>query len=128
MKYDSSMEAWSNRFAELDWSTQLPFSITDNRMTPKGTLRICPQGHRYYKSSDCPTCPKCEELKKPSNGFLAGLSAPAQRALSSAGIKNLKQLAKYSEKEILALHGIGPSAIPKLKAALKEQQLSFRKS
>jgi hypothetical protein len=35
------------------------------------TLRICEKGHRYFKSSDCPTCPKCEALNKLNNEFLA---------------------------------------------------------
>lgn len=95
--------------------------------TTKGTRRVCRQGHVYYKSSDCPTCPECEALKKSSSGFLAGLAAPAQRALTNAGIKTIQQLAKYSEKEILALHGMGPGSIPKLKDALKENGLTFRK-
>ena len=89
-------------------------------------LRICKQGHRYYKSSDCPTCPVCEKDKKPNAGFLSSLSAPAFRALNSKGIKTLKQLSGFSEKEILALHGMGKSSIPKLKAALKEKGLSFK--
>lgn len=96
-------------------------------MKSSGTLRICPQGHRYYKSSDCPTCPVCEKERKTVAEFMNALSAPARRALENAGIKTLKQLAKYSEKEILALHGIGPSAIPKLKAELKKIGLTFRK-
>jgi len=90
------------------------------------TLRICKKGHRYYKSSDCPTCPVCENEKKPGTGFLSQLSAPARRALESKGIKTLKQLSIFSEKEILALHGMGKSTIPKLKAALKEKGLSFK--
>jgi predicted RecB family nuclease len=93
----------------------------------KGTLRICPNGHRYYKSSDCPVCPVCESDRTPEDEFLALVSAPARRALENEGITSLKKLATYSEKEILALHGIGPSAIPKLKAALKEEGLAFRK-
>ena len=92
----------------------------------KRTLRICSQGHRYYKSSDCPACPECESERKPVAEFMKGLSAPARRALENAGIKTLKQLAKYSEKEILALHGIGPGAIPKLKNALQKSVLGFR--
>jgi hypothetical protein len=24
-------------------------------------LKICSKGHRFYKSSDCPTCPVCEK-------------------------------------------------------------------
>ena len=57
---------------------------------------------------------------------MAGLSAPARRALENQGIKGLKDLAARSEKEILALHGMGPSSLPKLRKALKAAGLSFR--
>lgn len=90
------------------------------------TLRTCVNGHEYYKSTDCPTCPICEANRKPQNGFLAALAAPARRALENSGIKTLKQLSKYTEKEILGLHGIGQSSIPKLKAALNDKGLSFK--
>lgn len=90
------------------------------------TLRICDKGHKYYKSSDCPTCPVCEAERKPKDSFLAKLSAPAQRALEQEGITTLKKLSAYSEKDILKLHGMGPSSMPKLKSALAEQGLSFR--
>ncbi|WP_338592586.1 RNA polymerase alpha subunit C-terminal domain-containing protein [Paenibacillus sp. Y5S-9] len=93
----------------------------------KGTLRTCEQGHSYYKKSDCPTCPTCEAERKPTEGFLALLSAPARRALENEGITTLQQLAEYTEKEILKLHGIGPSAMPKLRNALEEEGLSFKK-
>ena len=89
--------------------------------------RTCKQGHVYYKSSDCPTCPVCEKEKRPKQGFLAELSAPATRALESAGIKSLKQLSAYSEKEILKLHGMGPGSLPKLNHALQAAGLSFKK-
>ncbi len=55
----------------------------------------------------------------------AKLSQPAQRALAGAGIKNLKQLTKFSEAEIKQLHGIGPNAINQLQAALAAKGLSF---
>jgi len=55
----------------------------------------------------------------------AKLSQPAQRALAGAGIKNLKQLTKFSEAEIKHLHGIGPNAINQLQAALADKGLSF---
>jgi predicted RecB family nuclease len=90
------------------------------------TLRICEKGHRYYKSSDCPTCPQCEKERKPNNGFLTLLSAPARRALETKGITTLAQLTAYSEKEILQLHGMGKSSIPKLRAVLEEKGLSFK--
>jgi len=96
-------------------------------MAEKKSLRICPKGHKYYKSSDCPTCPVCEAGKRPQTGFIALLSAPARRALQNAGINTLKQLAKHSEKEILSLHGMGPASMPTLRIALKKEGLDFKK-
>lgn len=89
-------------------------------------LKTCPNGHRYYKSSDCPTCPQCEALKKPADGFMAGLSAPARRALQHAGINTEKKLATFTKKEILQLHGIGPASLPILLSALKKHGLDFK--
>ena|SRR5580765_4574713 len=97
-------------------------------MTPKkkGELRTCPKGHQYYKSSDCPVCPVCEAERKPETGFLSTLGAPARRALENKGIKTPKQLSQFTEKEILALHGMGKTTIPKLKDALKSEGLKFK--
>ena len=53
------------------------------------------------------------------------LGAPAERALTAAGIKKLKDLTKFSEAEIKQLHGVGPNAIGKLRLALDENGLSF---
>jgi DNA-directed RNA polymerase alpha subunit len=89
--------------------------------------RICSKGHKFYKSSDCPTCPVCEKQRKPDTDFLSFISSPAKRALERESISTLLKLSKYSEKEILTLHGMGPGSIPKLKNALKEKGLSFRK-
>ncbi len=95
-------------------------------MPEEKTLRICEKGHRYYKSSDCPTCPQCESKQKPKEGFLSLLSAPASRALKNKGINTLEQLSGFSEKEILLLHGMGKSTIPKVKAVLAKKGLSFK--
>ncbi|WP_414851559.1 RNA polymerase alpha subunit C-terminal domain-containing protein [Brevibacillus sp. IT-7CA2] len=94
--------------------------------TSKKTVRTCANGHPYMKSSDCPTCPICEQERKPDAGFLSLLSAPARRALEHNGITSLEQLATYSEKEILKFHGMGPASMPKLRTALKEKGLSFK--
>jgi hypothetical protein len=63
--------------------------------------------------------------KSRSNELPAKLGAPAERALAGAGIKNLKQLSKFSETEIKQLHGVGPNAIGKLRQVLVENGLSF---
>ncbi|WP_307892571.1 RNA polymerase alpha subunit C-terminal domain-containing protein [Bacillus swezeyi] len=94
--------------------------------TSKKNLRTCDKGHQYYKSSNCPTCPICEQERKPDKGFLSLLSAPARRALEHNGITSLQQLSNYSEKEFLKIHGMGPASLPKLRAALKENGLSFK--
>lgn len=87
--------------------------------------KICKNGHTFYKSSDCPVCPICEKEKE--SGIFVSLSAPARRALENAGIKTLKQLANYSEIDLLQLHGMGPSSIPKIKKLLHQQGLQLKK-
>ncbi|MEW9052333.1 MAG: RNA polymerase alpha subunit C-terminal domain-containing protein [Neobacillus sp.] len=90
------------------------------------SVRVCEKGHQNFKSSDCPTCPVCEQERKPDNGFLSLLAAPARRALENNGITTLQQLANYSEVEILKFHGLGPSSLPKLRTALNTIGLSFK--
>lgn len=96
-------------------------------MAKKGILKICSNGHQFYKSSDCPVCPVCEAEKKPATGLLSLLSAPARRALENANIKTLRDLTSFTENELLSLHGLGPSSLPKLKKALAESGLHLRK-
>lgn len=95
-------------------------------MATKRKLKTCKNGHQFFKSSDCPTCPFCEEERKPKDSFLALIAAPARRALEREDIKNLEDLASWTENEIINLHGMGPSSIPKLKKALSEYNLSFK--
>lgn len=95
-------------------------------MSTSKELRTCSKGHKYYKSSDCPTCPTCEQERKPESGFLSKLSAPARRALTYQGITSIQQLSSFSEKEILKLHGIGPASLPTLRASLEKNGLSFK--
>ncbi|MBS4218419.1 RNA polymerase alpha subunit C-terminal domain-containing protein [Bacillus sp. FJAT-49711] len=94
--------------------------------TAKRNLKTCDKGHKYFKSSDCPTCPTCEQERKPDNGFLSLLSAPARRALENNGVTSLEELSQYSEKEILHFHGMGPASLPKLRSVLNENGLSFK--
>ncbi len=94
-----------------------------------GTLRTCSRGHNYYKSSDCPVCPKCWSgyyLDKNKGDFPEKLSAPALRALLNAEIFNLRTLSDYTEKQILQLHGMGKASIPLLKEALERANLKFK--
>jgi predicted RecB family nuclease len=97
-------------------------------MPTKPTLKTCSKGHSFYKNSDCPICPICETNYKPKDGFLAGIGAPARRALNNYGISSLEQLSTYSEKEILNFHGMGKSTILKLLKLLADKNLSFKSS
>ena len=96
-------------------------------MASKPQLKTCPKGHEFFKSSDCPVCPICEKEKKPEDVYLAKIGAPARRAIERAGITQLKQFSKYTEKELLDMHGFGPKAIMILKPFLEENGLDFRK-
>jgi predicted RecB family nuclease len=58
--------------------------------------------------------------------FPPGVGGPALRALNTAGIGSLADLAKWSEREVAALHGMGPKALGVLKAALKARGDSLR--
>ncbi len=86
---------------------------------------MCRKGHRFYKSSDCPTCPVCEMEKEPAKGFLALLSNPARNALLHHNIDTIEKLSAHTEKEILDLHGIGKASLPVLRISLAAQGLSF---
>ncbi len=98
-----------------------------DRKSSHGTVRTCPEGHAYRKSSDCPTCPACEAARKPASGMLSTLSAPARRALEREGLTTIESIAMRTEKELLALHGVGPSTIPSLARALAAAGLTFRR-
>lgn len=55
----------------------------------------------------------------------AGLSQPALRALHTAGITRLEQCTQFSEKQLLALHGLGSKGLEILRSALHAQGLDF---
>ncbi|HKQ77650.1 MAG TPA: DNA-binding protein [Blastocatellia bacterium] len=59
--------------------------------------------------------------------FPTGVSKPALRALASVGVTRLEQVTRFTEAELLTLHGMGPKAIRIIKAALLEQGKSFAK-
>ncbi|MGV3589682.1 MAG: hypothetical protein ACO1OF_21930 [Adhaeribacter sp.] len=92
------------------------------------TAKTCANGHLYVKTSNCPVCPFCEKEQQPATGLLSELAAPARRALANKGITTVEQLSTFSQKEILQLHGIGKSALPKLQQALAAQNLTFKTS
>ena len=57
--------------------------------------------------------------------FPRGVASPALRALASVGVSRLDQVTRFSETELLALHGMGPKALGIIKAALRAQGKSL---
>jgi predicted Fe-Mo cluster-binding NifX family protein len=55
----------------------------------------------------------------------ASIGRPALGALRAAGISRLSEVARRREKELLALHGVGPTAVRLLRAELAERGLEF---
>ncbi|HET6763045.1 MAG TPA: hypothetical protein VFH27_05215 [Longimicrobiaceae bacterium] len=61
---------------------------------------------------------KVTEATHPNaSAFPAGLSGPALRALANAGITSRTQVAKLTDGELKAMHGMGPKAIRILRDA-----------
>ena len=91
------------------------------------TNKICKNGHRFTKTSDCLVCPKCSS-KEVNNKFseeFPYIGAPAFRALHGIGIVKLADLTKHTEKELLSLHGFGPKALSLLRESLRQKGLTF---
>jgi hypothetical protein len=91
--------------------------------------KICKNGHTFDKTSSCPVCPICssKEIKEKYGEGFPKIPAPAFRALDRLGIARLSQLTKYTEQELLSLHGFGPNALKLLHHALAEKGMSFAK-
>ncbi|MDA0814992.1 MAG: DNA-binding protein [Chloroflexi bacterium] len=53
-------------------------------------------------------------------------SRPAQGALEEVGVHTLEDLAHWTERDVLALHGMGPKALRILREAMAERDLAFR--
>jgi hypothetical protein len=57
--------------------------------------------------------------------FPKGIGAPATRALLAAGYSELRQLAGVPASELKKLHGMGPTALSRLREALERQGMSL---
>jgi predicted flap endonuclease-1-like 5' DNA nuclease len=58
--------------------------------------------------------------------FPRTMGTVAPRELAAHGITRYEQLAEVTEKELLAIHGVGPKAIRILREELRARGLSFR--
>lgn len=69
---------------------------------------------------------KIDSKEEKISGLPNGLSNPALRALSGAGITELHQLSNLKISEIKNLHGMGPKGIRILSEALEKINLTFK--
>ena len=53
------------------------------------------------------------------------IGQPARRAFNAAGIENLRDFARFTEEDLLTLHGVGPKAMRIIRAALDEHGVNF---
>lgn len=58
--------------------------------------------------------------------FPPGMSGPGLRALGAAGIRSMDDLARRTEADVAALHGMGPKGIRLLREALTASDRAFR--
>src|SRR4051794_40883551 len=97
-------------------------------MTPAATSsrshRGARRGGQMGKAEKGPARPAAAEAAA-ETPFPKGLARPALRALAGAGYGNLEHLSSATEASLLGLHGLGPNALAKLRAALHEIGLSF---
>jgi predicted flap endonuclease-1-like 5' DNA nuclease len=56
---------------------------------------------------------------------LPPIGRPATGALAAAGVTTLSDVAALGERDLLAMHGVGPKAVRILREALAERGLSF---
>ena len=57
--------------------------------------------------------------------FPRGIGKPALRALHRVGVTKLENLTRFTEADLLQLHGMGPKALRALRDALAERGLAF---
>lgn len=98
--------------------TKSALHVPPNRPLPKSLLKALIKA----RISNCEVT-QGKTSAKPAGTEIwsaVGLSAPAQRALVNAKIFSIRDLRKWSETDLLALHGFGPSSLPKVKKALRK--------
>ena len=60
--------------------------------------------------------------------FPAGMSGPALRALHVAGVRSMADVERWTEAELLALHGMGAKGVRTLRDALAETGRGLRQA
>lgn len=57
-----------------------------------------------------------------------GLSAPARRALDANGITRVTDLKRWTRADLSGLHGLGPHALVRIEAAMKQAGVAFKRA
>jgi hypothetical protein len=73
-----------------------------------------------------PKRPAVQHEAAESRTELPAVGGPATRALVSAGLTDVDTVARHSQAELLALHGVGPKAVRMLTDALAASGRSLR--
>lgn len=89
-------------------------SVSPKKAVKESRKKVAPQS-----STD-------DTISGPPTAFPPGMSNPATRALRSIGVTKVSELVGHREADVAALHGMGPTGVKALKAALKAQGKSFR--
>jgi DNA-directed RNA polymerase alpha subunit len=65
---------------------------------------------------------------KPVSDFPPTMGKVAPRELVANGIHTLEQTTRYTEQELLSIHGVGPKAVRIIKEELAKKNLHLKKS
>lgn len=57
--------------------------------------------------------------------YKIGLAEPARRALVEAKLYRVSDLRKISEQDLAALHGVGKSAMARIKQIMRAKKITF---
>jgi predicted flap endonuclease-1-like 5' DNA nuclease len=58
--------------------------------------------------------------------FPRGVGGPVLRALADAGIRSMAELARWTEADVAALHGVGPKGLVMLGEALRPERKEWK--
>jgi predicted flap endonuclease-1-like 5' DNA nuclease len=110
----------------VERSPAMPASQPSARRPHAAEVRVTPEAGEVTSGERAGYRSMAKSTHPNADLFPSGVSGPALRALDSAGIRSLADLAKWSEPELARLHGMGPKALGVLKAALKARGDSLR--
>ncbi|GAB4006831.1 hypothetical protein [Nocardioides ultimimeridianus] len=83
--------------------------------------RISPRGAAVIDAESGTT----RDRERPDGIPLPRIGAPATRALRAQGVWTLEQVREWREKDLAALHGVGPVAVRLLRSTLAEHGWAF---